>query len=179
MKRKRYGYKILHTLLHAYLQDSYTYGDFKATLQSLNSALGEMYEVKEKLDFTVLKEYQFMIGMPSFSDTVIVAKDINMTRKLQDINSSKSISYHLALPNGAILLGHRLKASTYQYLEKIKAIKNAQLFPYEVMISKGKAVVLSPKYYLALSLPLLSMTDFLQIASAPKSIIEEIKSVYK
>jgi hypothetical protein len=47
------------------------------------------------------------------------------------------------------------------------------------MIQDDKAVMLAPKYYLALSLPLLSMTDFMKIASAPDAIVEDIKEAYK
>jgi hypothetical protein len=39
--------------------------------------------------------------------------------------------------------------------------------------------MLAPKYYLALSLPRLSMTDFMKIASAPEEIIKDIKQAYK
>jgi len=72
-----------------------------------------------------------------------------------------------------------LSQKTYNYLKKIKADNNAQIFPYEVMVQNNKAVMLNPKFYLALSLPLLSMTDFLKIASAPDEIEKDIKVVYK
>ena len=163
----------------AYLQDKYTYGDLSETLKSLNRALNGMYEVKDKYKFADLDSYHFMIGMPRVGDTIVVAQGDDLVSKVNDVNASVEISYTLDLPDGSLLVGHKLKKSTYSYLKNVKAENNAQLFPYNVIISKGKAFMLAPKYYLALSLPLLSMTDFLQIASAPEVIVEDIKQVYK
>ncbi len=163
----------------AFLQDDYTYGEFNATLQALDRALGGMHEVKEKYRYADLSSYHFMIGMPRVKDTIVLATGDDLFSKVKDENASKYIAYTLPLPNGTLLVGHKLKQSTYDYLKKIKAENNAQLFPYNVMISKEKAFMLDPKYYLALSLPLLSMTDFLQIASAPEVIVKDIKEVYK
>ena len=163
----------------AFLQDKYTYGDFNTTLKDLASALGTMYEVEEQYSSADLPEYHFMFGMPTVNDTILVAKDENLTAKLRKTDMRTYISYILDLPNGSTLVGHKLPDETYQYLEKINAENNAQIFPYEVMIKNDRAVMLSPKYYLALSLPLLSMTDFLKIVSAPEAIINGIKEAYK
>ena len=163
----------------AYLQDKYKYGDFNTTLRDLESVLGTMYEVEDQYNFSDLPEYHFMFGMPSVNDTILVAKDDNLTEQVKQRDMRQYISYVLDLPNGSTLVGHKLPDTTYQYLEKIKAENNAQIFPYEVMIKDGRAVMLSPKYYLALSLPLLSMTDFLKIVSAPEAIINDIKKAYK
>jgi len=163
----------------AFLQDKYKYGDFNTTLKDLESALGKLYEVEEQYNSADLPGYHFMFGMPSVNDTILVAKDNNLTAKLKETDVRAHISYVLDLPNGSVLVGHKLPDTTYQYLEKINAENNAQIFPYEVMIKNGRAVMLSPKYYLALSLPLLSMTDFLKIVSAPEAIINDIKKAYK
>jgi len=163
----------------AYLQDKFKYGQFAETLKALESTLGEMYEVEDQLDFSDLPKYHFMLGMPHFHDTIVVARGNDILERLRETNTIKHISYVLKLPNGATLVGHKLDPKTYGYLKKIKAQNNAQIFPYEVMIKDEKAVMLSPKYYLALSLPLLSMTDFLKIASAPNEIEKDIKIVYE
>ena len=163
----------------AYLGENYHYGDLNSTLNALDSALGGMYEVKEKYKLNALAEYHFMFGMPNVKDTVLLAKGDDLEMKVKDKNNSQAVSYTLSLPNGTLLIGHLLSSRTYDYLKVIKAENNIQIFPYEVMIKDGKAVMLSPKYYLALSLPLLSMTDFLKIVSAPEVIINDIKKVYK
>jgi len=163
----------------AFLQDEFIYGQFTETLKALELTLGEMYEVKDKLSLSELPTYHFMLGMPHFRDMIVVARGSDILEKIAKSNTIKHISYVLKLPNGSTIVGHKLDHSTYDYLKKIKAENNAQIFPYEVMIKDEKAVMLSPKYYLALSLPLLSMTDFLKIASAPDQIEKEIKIVYE
>ena len=163
----------------AFLQDKYSYGDFNATLHALNRALNGMYEVKAQYKFEDLANYHFMIGMPRVGDTIVLAKGDDLVSKVNDVNVSEHIAYTLALPDGSLLVGHKLEQSTYDYLKNIKAENNALLFPYNVIISENRAYMLAPKYYLALSLPLLSMTDFLQIVSAPEVIGEDIKQVYK
>jgi hypothetical protein len=163
----------------AFLQDQFKYGQFMETLQALESTLGEMYEVEDKLGLSALLNYHFMLGMPRFNDMIVVAKGEDIVERVSETNTTKYISYLLKLPNGSTLVGHKLDQKTYDYLKKIKAEKNAQIFPYEVMIKDKKAVMLSPKYYLALSLPLLSMTDFLKIASAPDEIEKDIRIVYE
>jgi len=163
----------------AFLQDKFKYGQFMETLKALESTLGEMYEVEDKLGLSNLLNYHFMLGMPRFNDTIVVARGDDIVQRVIDTNTTKHISYVLKLPNGSTLVGHKLDHKTYDYLKKIKAENNAQIFPYKVMIKDEKAVMLSPKYYLALSLPLLSMTDFLKIASAPDEIEKDIKIVYE
>jgi len=163
----------------AFLQDKFKYGQFTKTLKALESTLGEMYEAKDKLGLSNLANYHFMLGMPHFNDMIVVARGNDIVERVTETNTTKHISYVLKLPNGSTLVGHKLDPHTYDYLKKIKAQKNAQIFPYEVMIKDEKAVMLSPKYYLALSLPLLSMTDFLKIASAPDEIEKDIRVVYK
>ncbi len=163
----------------AYLQKEYKFGDFNETLKSLESVFGDLYESQDKLALKDLSDYNFMLTLPRFEDTIVVDIDDEIAAKLTRKGLDRYVSYMLTLPNGAVLVGHKLSPETYDYLNKVDAANNAQLFPYEVMIHEGKAVMLAPKYYLALSLPLLSMTDFMKIASAPDAIVKEIKEVYK
>ncbi len=163
----------------AFLEGKYKYGDMNTTLEALDKALDGIYEVKAHYRLADLPEYHFMFGMPRFKDTILVAKGDDLVSKLKENNARQYIAYLLELPNGAVLVGHKLKPGTYTYLQKIKAENNAQIFPYPVMIKDNRAFMLAPKYYLALSLPYLSMTDFLKIASAPEMIAKDIKAVYK
>ena len=163
----------------AFLQEKFTYGQFANTLKALELTLGEMYEVEDKLGLSDLPKYHFMLGMPRVNDTIVVARGSDIIEKLSKTDTTKYISYMMKLPNGSTIVGHKLNYTTYDYLKKIKAENNAQIFPYKVMIEDEKAVMLNPKYYLALSLPLLSMTDFLKIASAPDQIEKDIKTAYE
>ncbi len=163
----------------AYLQDKYKYGQFSATLKALQEALGDMYEVDEKLELDDLAKYQFMFGMPYLDDTITVAVGDDLLEKVMRKDAGTYVAYTLKLPNGAIIVGHKLKNETKQFLTKIKVERNANILPYESMIKEGKAVILDPKYYLALSLPLLHMSDFMKITSTPEEIKNDIKRAYK
>ncbi|WP_415406283.1 hypothetical protein ACLHDG_10995 [Sulfurovum sp. CS9] len=163
----------------AYLQDKYKYGQFSATLKALQAALGDMYEVNDKFELDDLSKYQFMFGMPYLDDTITVAEGDDLLEKVEGEHARKYVAYTLELPNGTIIVGHKLRNETKQFLTKIKVERNANILPYESMIKEGKAVILDPKYYLALSLPLLHMSDFMKIASSPEEIEKDIKRAYK
>jgi len=163
----------------AYLQSNYSYGQFKATLSALEATLGTMNEVNEKITFLDLPTYRFMFGMPRVEDTVTVLEGKNLEEKITNPEADTYVSYTLKLSNGATLVGHKLRKKTNQFLKKIGSENNAQLLPYEAMIQDGKVTVLNPKYYLALSLPLLSMREFMQIATTPDQIVKDIKRAYR
>lgn len=163
----------------AYLQKEYVYGQFKATLSALEASLGSMNEVSDKTAFSKLENYRFLFGMPHLEDYITVIESKDARSKVRSSNSNKYFAYSLELPNGSTLVGHKLKERTNQFLTKIHSSHNAQLLPYEAMIKDGKVSILDPKYYLSLSLPLLSMSDFMKIATTPDQIVRDIRAAYK
>ncbi len=163
----------------AYLQKDFKYGQFKSTLTSLQAVLGDMYEVSDINEFSELGDYNFMFGMPHLDDTIELAEGDDLLSKLTGKNLEKYVAYTLTLPNGATLVGHKMRSKDNKFLNKVEAGKNAQLLPYQAMIKDGKAYMLDPKFYLALSLPLLTMTDFMKIATTPDKIEETLKKAYK
>ena len=160
----------------AYLQDKFKYGQFAGTLKSLQKALGDLHTVADEFKLAKLPKYHFMMGMPYVDETTTVGEGADLVTKLKD---NKYVAYSLKLPNGATLVGHNLVRRTNKFLLKIDAGHNALILPYKSMIKDGKAVILAPKYYLAVSLPLLSMGEFMKIASAPGEIEKDIKRTYK
>jgi hypothetical protein len=160
----------------AYLQGAFKYGQFSDTLKALQKALGELSGTKDEFALDKLAKYQFMMGMPYLNDTITVGEGTDLTSKLK---GNKYVAYSLVLPNGTTLVGHNLIGRTNKFLKKIDASDNALILPYQSMITKDKAVILDPKYYLALSLPLLSMGEFMKIASAPAEIEKDIKRTFK
>ena len=163
----------------AYLGDRFSYGQFSDVLESLQSVLGDMYATEDTLAFSRLKGFSFKPGMPKFSDIVELEDGDDLVEKLADGKAAKNIAYTLKLPNGAILVGHKMRSRVNKFLNKIGEGKNAQLFPYQSMIRDGLAYMLDPTYYLALSLPLLSMEEFMKIATAPDEIVKSIGRVYR
>lgn len=163
----------------AYLGEKFKYGQFNNTLNALQEVLGDMHMVKDIYETEELESFQFMMGMPRLDDIYEVAEGDNLVSKIATDKASKYIAYTLKLPNGDTLVGHKLRKRTNKFLTKISAERNSNLLPYQSIIMKNKAVILDPKYYLALSLPLLSMSDFMKIASAPDEIEKDIKRAYK
>jgi hypothetical protein len=160
----------------AYLGDKFKYGQFAGTLKSLQKALGDLHTVADEFKLAKLPKYQFMMGMARVDDTLEVGEGADLAAKLKD---NKYVAYSLKLPNGSTLVGHNLRSRTNKFLLKIDAGHNAHILPYRSMIKDGKAVMLDPKYYLAVSLPLLSMGEFMKIASTPGEIEKDIKRTYK
>ena len=160
----------------AYLQDKFKYGQFNDTLKSLQGALGDLHTVKDEFALAKLPKYQFMMGMAHVGDTIAVGEGADLDSKLK---GNKYVAYSLKLPNGSTLVGHNLISRTNKFLLKIGADNNALILPYRSMIKDGKAVMLDPKYYLAVSLPLLSMGEFMKISGAPAEIENDIKRTYK
>ena len=163
----------------AYLQKNYRYGQFSDVLTALQGVLGEMYASEEKFELKDLKKYQFMFGMPYLKDTITVAKGENLLSRLKKDPNRQYVAYTLTLPNGTVIVGHKLSSTTNGFLKKIGMERDANILPYESLIDGKKATILDPKYYLALSLPQLSMSDFMKIASAPGEIEKDIKRAYK
>ena len=157
----------------AFLGNKYKYGKFKATVNALEKALGSLKGSKQKTDLSDLEDYNFMMGMPKVDDTIIVKEGKNLASKV------KNSAYKLTLPSGLILVGHKLNKKTNKFLKTLGEEKNAQILPYESMVSANKAEILDPKFYLALSLPNLSMGQFMEIASVPDEIEEDIIKDYK
>ena len=163
----------------AYLREKFKDGRFNDTLKAFQEVLGDMYMVEDTYETEELADFQFMMGMPHFDDMMEIVEEENLISKIDDEKRSKYIAYTLKLSNGDTLVGHKLRSRTNKFLSKINAERNVNLLPYQSIIQKGKVVILDPKYYLALSLPLLTMSDFMKIASAPDEIVKDIKRAYK
>ena len=166
-------------LAAAYLGKSYTYGQFKDTINALELTLGTLINDFQKANLSTLSEYRFMYGLPKKEDNLGVKKAKKLLEKISTLKAKKYIAYTLTLPNGTTLVGHKLDAKTNKFLQIINQGKNSQMLPYEAMINGDEVSIMSPKYYLALSLPMLSLHEFMQIASVPDQIYRNIKKAYK
>nr|MBL0721528.1 hypothetical protein [Sulfurovaceae bacterium] len=152
----------------SYLKDKFKYGQFNNTKISLQKALGDMYLTSDMNKLGKLKDYHFMFGMPSFDDMITINNHVDLTH-------TTKFAYILNLPNGSTLIGHKMLQLSKKFLKIVNAEKNSQMLPYQSMVKDGKAVILDPKYYLPLSLPLLTMTDFMKIRTIPDHIAAEVK----
>lgn len=163
----------------AYLRDDFKYGQYKPVLESLQKVLGDMYQTEDVIEYSRLKDFSFVPEMAHYSDIVELGDGNEPAKKIESEEAKRYIAYTLKLPNGAILVGHKMRMRNNKFLQKIGEGKNAQLLPYQSMVKDDKAYILDPTYYLALSLPLLTMEDFMKIASTPDQIAMSIRRVYR
>ena len=160
----------------AYLDSAYTKGQFKTTIDALTKSLGALKGSSEKLEEKDISGYHFMMGMPYFSDAI----SVNDTDKVYEkITGNKNILYSLTLPNGTILVGHKLNPSTSGFLTTLHQTNNSQILPYEALVSANQVNIMNPKFYLALSLPQLTMGQFMKISDIPDKIEADIANAYK
>ena len=155
---------------HAFLQDDYSAKAHEIT-NKLLSAFGDLVADDNKLDKSDLDGYHFMFGMPYYEDMITVAKGSNLAKKVSDPIFSLKVG-------NATLIGVELKKRTKKFVKKVGS-NNGALLPYTVLIEDGKAKILDPKYYLAISYPKLSMSDFTRIATVPDAIEKEITKLFR
>lgn len=162
----------------AYLHKSYRYGQFCNTTIALEKALGVLSKDEQELNLSELADYKFMYGLPKREDILSITKSAHLTQLFLEADNKESIAYRLLLPNGSVLVGHKLHQNTNDFLRVLNQEKNTQMLPYESMIQGNEASIMDPKYYLALSLPTLTLREFMQIASTPDRIYRNIKKAY-
>ncbi len=154
--------------LKAFLQKDYNANAASSTAKALKSALGTLTPTKDALKAGDLAGYHFMLGMPYYQDMELLkkgAKGIKAKKKL----------FALKLANGSTLYGVKMGKAAESFISTIGEDK-ALVLPYTVLICKdGNAYTLAPKYYLAISYPLLTMGEFMKISSAPDTIVRALK----
>jgi hypothetical protein len=121
-----------------------------------------------------------MFAMPYYEDKLEVGSGSDLKSKIQK-NAKNQIVFSLNLKNGATLYGVKMngKLGEKYYLNTIKQAKHSVLLPYMVVVKGKKAYILHPKYYLAVSLPALSMGEFMTISNIPGEIEDYFISLFK
>lgn len=156
--------------LKAFMQKDYVAGVDTTVKASLKKALGELSPTKDVLDESDLEHYHFMMAMPYYEDMIPLKKGAT-------VNPKKRV-FEVKLDNGSVLVGVKMSKNTENFIDKI-GVENAILLPYTVLIEDGTVYALHAKYYLALSYPLLSMGEFMQISSIPDAIERKLKKSLK
>ena len=153
--------------LKAFLQKDYNAGAAASTKKALAKALGKLTPTKDALPAGKLAGYHFMLGMPYYQDMEVLKKGA------KGIKSSKKL-FALKLANGSTLYGVKMGKAAESFISTIGEDK-ALVLPYTVLVEGGNAYALAPKYYLAISYPLLTMGQFMKISGAPDTIIRALK----
>ncbi len=150
---------------HAFLQGDYS-KDVHGVTDRLLSAFGDLKPTRDTLDKGDLEGYHFSFGMPYYEDMLTIAQGENLEGKV------KSPIFSLKVGD-ATLIGVDLGKRTKKFTKKIGK-ENSLVLPYTVLVEDGKAKILDPKYYLAISYPKLSMGEFMTIATVPDAIEKDI-----
>lgn len=164
----------------AFLQDEFEYQAALAVEKSLTDAFGPLTGSADKWEFDGLSSYHFMMGMPYYEENAVLAEGDNseLLEKAKAYKKGKNLIFELPLGEGRTLVGYGLGKKTSKFVKKI-GYQNAGLLPYTVLIEEGKAKMLAPKYYIAISYPQLSMGEFMTIASVPGAIEKDLAKPFK
>jgi len=166
----------------AFMQDEYNHAVFNAALESINSAFSGLVGSADKLPFDNLAGYHFMMSMPYYKDVDLLGKPNPTTAdavaKAKNYKKGKAIIFELKLSDTSTLLGYDLGKRTKKFVKKIGRA-NAAVLPYCVAIENGQAKALNGKYYIAISYPLLEMSQFMGIATVPGAITKDLEKAFK
>jgi len=156
--------------LAAFMQKDNKPAVAKSVKSAIGKALGKLTATKDVLNSGDLAGFHFMIGMPYYKEMIEL--------KAGGKTNAKKKIFELKLANGSKLVGVNMGKTTESFVKKI-GTENAILLPYTILEENGKAYALHPKYYIALSYPLLSMGQFMGISSIPDAIDRKLKKIFK
>jgi hypothetical protein len=164
----------------AFMQDEYDATVFNAQFQAINAAFPGLVGSIDKLDSEALSGYHFMMSMPYYSDVDELGegKTAELLAKAQNYKDGKLLIFTLKLSDNSYLLGYDLDKRTKKFVEKIGRA-NAAVLPYCISIENDLASAMEAKYYLAVSYPLLTMTEFTTIATVPGAIAKQLEKPFK
>lgn len=161
----------------AFMQNDYKHASAAAVLGSLEKVFGPLKDSADKWAFDGLAGYHFMVGMPYYEDMGIVGE--GTTEELvSKAEKAKGTTAVVKVAEGRYVAFVALDRRTNGFVKKI-GTQNAQLLPWAVLIEDGKAKALSAKYFIAISYPLLTMTEFMTIATVPGAIENDLKKIFK
>ena len=173
---------------NAYLGSSYdeVEGLIESLQNDLSSALSDgtesQYGSKSGLEAEKLRKYNYMMGMPRFEDTELLATFDSHSQAIQTIESNLDktadnieLVYSIPIPNSDLVLygfglaGEEGEGSFMPVIDK-DSPRHTAFLPYEMLVSGTEVHMLHGRYRIALSFPDLKMGTFMKIVSTPKDI---------
>ena len=164
----------------AFLQEDYDPALGTRLTEALGVALGELTVSTDDYEYDGLADYRFMIGMPTYNNTYLLGEGDNasLLAKVDEYKNGENVVFALPLGEGRTLVGFKLDEGTEKFVAKI-GTQNAELLPYTILIEDGKATALKVEYYIAISYPLLSMGQFMTIATLPGAVEKELERPFR
>ncbi len=164
----------------AFMQAQYNHAVFNTQKEAISKEFTGLKDSKDKLEFDDLSGFNFMMGMPYYSDVDELGLGTNeeLLAKAKAYKKGKLLIFELKLSDTSTLLGYDLGKRTKKFVKKIGRA-NATVLPYCISIENGKASSLEAKYYLAVSYPLLTMGEFMTISTVPGAIAKDLAKPFK
>lgn len=161
----------------AFMQDDYKHAPAAANLAALEKAFGPLKDSTDKWAFSGLGGYHFMVGMPYYADMTVVGEG-NTADLVAKAQKAKGTTAVVKLSDDRYVAFVMLDRRTNGFVKKI-GTQNGQILPWAVLIENGQAKALSAKYFIAISYPLLTMSEFMTIATVPGAIENDLKKIFK
>jgi hypothetical protein len=164
----------------AFMQDWYKEDIFIEQFVKISEAFPNLKGSKDSLEFDDLADFHFMMGMPYYEDPDELAEGNHkdLLAKARNYKKGKLLIFELKLSDKSTLFGYEIGRKTKKFIKKIGRA-NAAVLPYCIAVEDGKASSLAAKYYLAVSYPQLSMSEFMTISSVPGAIEKDLKKPFK
>lgn len=159
----------------AFMQKEFNKAASTTVLNSLQKAFGPLKDSEDAWEAKGLSGYHFMMGMPYYEDmdTVgsgstadLVAKAKAAQGTVVNVGGDRYVAFV------------ELDKRTSGFVKKI-GTQNGEILPYAVLIEGGQAKALNAKYYIAISYPLLTMTEFMGIATVPDAVTKGLQKIFK
>lgn len=161
----------------AFMQGDYKHATATAELASLEKAFGPLKDSADKWEFAGLADYHFMMSMPYYADMDTVGTG-STTDLVARAKAAKGTTAVVQVGTDRYVAFVELDKRTSGFVKKIGA-QNGEILPYAVLIEDGQAKALNAKYFIAISYPLLTMGEFMTIATVPDAITKGLQKIFK
>lgn len=161
----------------AFLQEDYNHTTASATYIALEKAFGPLKDTQDLWSFEGLAKYHFMIGMPYYKEMDIVGEGTT-AELLAKVKEAKGTTAVIKLGEDRYVAFVELDRRTSSFVKKV-GTQNAEILPWAVIIEGGKAKALNAQYFIAVSYPLFTMTEFMGIATMPGAITGNLQKIFK
>ncbi len=161
----------------AFMQKEYSHATASSELASLQKAFGALKDSTDKWEFDGLAGYHFMVGMPYYEDMSVVGEG-STADLVAKARKAKGTTAVVKISDDRYVAFVEMDRRTNGFVKKI-GTQNGQILPWAVLIEGGQAKALSAKYFIAISYPALTMTEFMTIATVPGAIENDLKKIFK
>jgi hypothetical protein len=161
----------------AFLQEDYNHATASATYVALEKAFGPLKDTEDLWDFEGLAKYHFMLGMPYYKEMDLLGEGTT-AELVAKVKAAKGTTAVMQLGADRYVAFVELDKRTSGFVKKV-GTQNAEILPWAVLIEGGKAKALNAQYFIAVSYPLFTMTEFMGIATMPGAITGNLQKIFK